>query len=353
MDHLTGTARPFADARRLPRAWAAAAGAIALGFMVGCAGSSQRDPMGGMSQATPQSPRPRSAGGSGGTDIRPAVVVNGQGVSWDDVWPAVAEHAGATVVGEVVLDSLLMADLGRRGLAITQTDIEYERQALTRTIVEGVNVSDQQAQILARRVADARGLGPHRMEALLRRNAMLRAIARASVSPSEDAVRRAYEIEHGRRFVTRLITLPDHRAASDLERSLRTGDPASLRARFSEAAVAQSTDPSGSAGGLLGPISPADTSLPASLRQSVATMTPGSMTPIIALDTGFALAYVESVIEADGVAFEAVRPALERRVRERLERIEMDVIAREMLASARVSVLDRSLDWGWQNGRSR
>ncbi|MCB9840350.1 MAG: peptidyl-prolyl cis-trans isomerase [Phycisphaeraceae bacterium] len=354
MDQFSESAPPPAGPRRslAPRALFLV-GAVTLACLVGCAGSAQRDPMSAMSQDTPPPPRPRTSGGSADADIRPAIVVNGQGVAWDDVWPALAEHSGGAIVAEVVLDTLLQADLARRGLSISPRDIEHERQALTRTIVEGVSVSDQQAQILARRVADARALGPHRMEALLRRNAMLRAIARESVAPTEDALRRAYDIEHGRRFVTRLITLPDHRAASDLERSLRAGDPASLRARFAEAAVARSTDPTGAAGGLLGPISPADSSLPAALRQSVATMTPGSMTPIIALDTGFALAYVESVIEPDAVAFESVRPALEQRVRERMERIEMDVIAREMLASARVSVLDRSLDWGWQTGRSR
>jgi len=31
----------------------------------------------------------------------------------------------------------------------------------------------------------------------------------------------------------------------------------------------------------------------------------------------------------------------------------MDVIARELLGGARVSVFDRSLEWGWQTGRPR
>ena len=329
----------------------------ALG-VVGCA-SGPRDPMENLAQGRAEAPAgPRTGGSSasgrvGEGELRPAVVVNGRPVAWEDVWEPMAEHSGGTVVSEVVLDSILAQEMVDRGVTIGASEVEAERAALTRTIVEGVGVGDQQAQQLAREVMLARGLGPHRMDRLLRRNAMLRVLARESVVVDEATLRRAYEVEHGRRYVTRVITVGTSREASEVWSQLAAGPSDTLRSRFAEAAVARSTDPTGGAGGLIGAISPSDTSLPGPLREAVASTPAGSMGPVMAFDNSFAIAMVESVMEPTGVAFESVRPGLEVTVRDRLERLQMDVIAREMLASARVSVFDRSLNWGWESGRPR
>ncbi len=305
-------------------------------------------------RSTPaQTSASRGSSRSASGDLRPAVVVNGQGIAWEDVWEPMAEYAGGTIVSEVVLGRLLEEQMQTRGRTITQDDVERERSSLTRTVVEGVGVSDAAAQQLVRDVTVARGLGPHRMDALLRRNAMLRVLASENVAVTEDILRRAHEIEHGRRYVTRLIVVADHREASDILRNLQNGPADSLRARFAEAAVTHSTDSSGASGGLLGAISPADTALPVALREAVAATPVNVISHVLALDQSFALAMVEAVLEPTGVAFGSVRPALEVTVRERLERLQMDVIARELLGGARVSVFDRSLEWGWQTGRPR
>jgi hypothetical protein len=150
-----------------------------------------------------------------------------------------------------------------------------------------------------------------------------------------------------------VITLSTQREASDLRAALQAGSPDSLRSRFAEAAVERSTDPTGAAGGMLGPISPADTTLPPTLREMIQATPPGMLTPVMLFDDSYALALVESALEPSGVAYEQVRPAIEASVRDRMERLQMDVIAREMLDTARVSVFDRSLNWGWEAGRPR
>lgn len=324
---------------------------------LGACSSSQRDPdpMRNLAQPRPATPRQADVTERRGssTEARPALVVNSQPVAWETVWEPMAEYAGGVIVSEVTLDALLEAEMSRRGLTVGPAEIESERRALTRTIVAGVGVTDDAAQQLVRQVTIARGLGPRRMDSLLRRNAMLRVIARESVVVTEEVLRRAHEIEHGRRYLTRVITVATHREASDLRSSIALGPPESLRARFAEAAVSRSTDPSGAAGGFLGPLSPADTTLPGALRESLASTPPNTMTPVLLLDNTFALALVEGTVEPSGVSIESVRPVLEVSVRDRLERLQMDVIARELLDSARVSVFDRSLNWGWENGRSR
>lgn len=320
-----------------------------IALMAGCGTSGQRDPMNTTGTQRPSPPRP----GQGAADLRPALVVNGDGVGWDDVWEPMAEYAGGIIVSEVVLDHLLDREMRRRGVVVGASDIDRERNALTRTIAEGVGVGDVAAQQLVREVTLARGLGPRRMEALLRRNAMLRRIASESVVVTEDLLVLAHEIEHGRRFVARLIVAEGHREASEIRAQLESGPRESLRSRFAEAAVERSTDQSGAAGGLLGPLSPSDTALPSALRSALASTPVGGISPVIALDRGFGVVLVESVVEPSGVPLASVRPSLERTVRDRLERLEMDSIARELLASARVSIFDRSLHWGWETGRPR
>ncbi len=322
--------------------------------LAACSSSSREpDPTAHLAQGRPTTPAQSSTARSTSADLRPAVVVNGKAIPWEAVWEPMAEFSGGTIVAEIALDSLLQDEMARRSIVIGSEDVERERAALTRTISQGVGVSDASAQQLVRRVTVARGLGARRMDSLLRRNAMLRVLARENVTLTEDILSRAYDIDHGRRYVTRIITVPDNRQAADLHSSIQSGPPDSIRSRFAEAAVTHSSDPSGASGGLLGPLSPADTTLPAALRSSLASTPAGSLTPVLALDGSFAVALIESVIEPTGVPFESVRPTLEVAVRERLERLQMDVIASELLNSARVSVFDRSLDWGWQNRENR
>lgn len=330
-------------------------GLAASGLAACSSGDRAYDPMENLAQGQAAAPsRPSGQPASpASTDLRPALVVNGQAVAWEDVWEPMAEFSGGVVVSEVVLDTVLAEEMARRGITIGQPEVERERSALTRTIIEGVGVSDAAAQQLVRQVTLARGLGPHRMDTLLRRNAMLRVMARDSVVLTDDILRRAYDIEHGQRFTTRIITVADNREAAQIRSALEAGTADSLRARFSEAAVTHSTDSTGGGGGLLGALSPADTSLPAALRSSLESTPVGTMTPVLALDNSFGIAFIEAIVQPTGVPFESVRPALEVSVRERLERLQMEVIARELLDGARVSVFDRSLDWGWTTGRNR
>jgi hypothetical protein len=61
---------------------------------------------------------------------------------------------------------------------------------------------------------------------------------------------------------------------------------------------------------------------------------------------------LENDIPPDGLSFEQALPSLERLVRLRQERLLMDRLARNLLAQARITVFDESLNWAWQNRRS-
>ena len=267
-----------------------------IALMAGCGTSGQRDPMNTTGTQRPSPPRP----GQGRRRPPPGTRRQRRRGRWDDVWEPMAEYAGGIIVSEVVLDHLLDREMRRRGVVVGASDIDRERNALTRTIAEGVGVGDVAAQQLVREVTLARGLGPRRMEALLRRNAMLRRIASESVVVTEDLLVLAHEIEHGRRFVARLIVAEGHREASEIRAQLESGPRESLRSRFAEAAVELPTDQSGAAGGCSGRSAPRTRRAP--LRPCGRWPPPrwaGSRRD--RLDRGFGVVLVESVVEPSGV----------------------------------------------------
>ncbi len=71
----------------------------------------------------------------------------------------------------------------------------------------------------------------------------------------------------------------------------------------------------------------------------------------IALPEGYALIWLEEVIDKDAPPLEQVRDELARVVRLELERVRMQQLARVMISQANVVVLDPALDKAWQRQR--
>jgi hypothetical protein len=276
-------------------------------------------------------------------DARPAALVEGRVVDWGELRPLLNEAAGAEVLSEAVLDRMLEPALEEAGILITAEDLDAERALFYETLSDDPDVAAR----LARQVRARQGLGPRRLNDLLRRNAGLRALARDRVEISEEAVRRMYEIAHGPRRQARLIivpTLTDARAAVD-----RVG----AGELFADVAVEVSTDTSAARGGLLEPISRADASYPLALREALWALGPGEVSPPVFLSDRYAVLTLVRVVEGDDADFDAVRPRLERQVRLNQERILMDDLARRLVAEATVTIIDDELRWSWDSRRNR
>lgn len=290
-------------------------------------------------------------------DTRPAAVLDGDPVTWDQLKPHLLEAAGRIALEEVALDRLLAKAIDRRNETISEGDIEAERRALLRTLRnEAEENPDESASQLLHQLWRSRGMGPTRRQAALERNAKLRRLVKDDVNIEDDDVRTAYEIRHGTRYRVRLILAPTEREATSLRRRLveAEGDPV---ARFAELAVRHSQDTSASRGGMIDPISPADASYPTAVRRVLPDLREGRPGPILATDAGYAILLLEEVIEPDGTTFEEVEPELRQLLRRRAERQAMDRLARELLEEARLTIFDRSLEWSWQSrprpGRAR
>lgn len=289
--------------------------------------------------------RVESVGGAGGgAATATAFLVNGEPVPWSRILPALAEAAGAIAIEETALDMLLERECARAGVRITNEDVERERLLLAETMAGPSNDAARGQQALAQ-VRRERGLGETRFAGMLRRNAMLRRLVQDEVAITPMVIDQAYELRYGERIGARIITTATPEEAAAAAGRVRAGEP------FGEVAARVSTDASASRGGIIEPVSPADQSYPASVRRALTEAAPGALTPIIAVERGYALLQRDTTTipaVSDRPPIDAVRADLEREARMRQERLLMGRLARRLLDGVGVTALDGGLDQSWR-----
>lgn len=299
---------------------------------------------------------PGTAGQPAGSGV-PAALVDGNRVEWSDLTTPLAEAAGGLILEEVVLDRTLAAECARRGLSVEQATIEAERDLLARALTAAANVPQTEAETLLARVRLTRGLGDYRFAALLKRNAMLRALVRCGrieervPEITEEDLRQAYALKYGQRVRTRIILVRRETAAGEALRRIR-GDGRAAET-FADVAADVSIDPSAARGGLIEPFSLDDAAYPVAIRRVLAQLQPGTVSEPIAVawgsNEGYAIVKLEgTVAPPEGApALEACKEDLRTEVQIVRERAAMDRLARRLVAGAKVTIFDRSLDRSW------
>jgi hypothetical protein len=276
-------------------------------------------------------------------DARPAALVEGRIVDWGELRPLLNEAAGSDVLAEVILDRMLARELHDAGILITAEELDAERALFYDTLSDDPDVAAR----LARQVRARQGLGPTRLDRLLKRNAALRALVRDRVEINDEAVRRMYDIVHGPKRQARLIIAP---TLNDAQAAINRANAGEL---FADVAVDVSTDSSAARGGLLEPISRADASYPQAMREALWALVPGELSRPVFLSDNYAVLSLVRVVDGDGADFYAVRPDLERLVRLNQERILMDELARRLLTEASITIIDDKIKWSWDSRRNR
>lgn len=276
----------------------------------------------------------------------PAALVDGVAIDGATLAASALEAAGAVTFEEAALDALIAKELASEGLSVPDEATNAERLRLFARIAEEAGVNEEQAGTLVDRFRAVRGLGPRRFDAMLRRNAALRLlVARAGLIDGA-AVAALSEAELGPRATARLIVTRTAAEASRLRAEIETAPAADRAAKFSQAAFTHSIDPSSARGGLFGPVSHADVTVPAPLRSSLA-LPAGELSPVISIEQGFALLLIESQVAAAARTDAAVEAA-RAKATARVEREAMDALAARLLAEARITVMDEHLRWAWE-----
>lgn len=281
-----------------------------------------------------------------GSAPRVPALVNGEPIGWDELRSTLAEAGGANAVSEIALERVLEQEMGRRGLTLAPDAVDKELEYLLAEI--GTPGAD--ARTMLDQVRAQRGLGETRFARLLRRSAMLRALAQETVSVETREVDLAERIRYGERRRSLVIVTPTEREASDLRGQILTAQ-GDIRDAFMARAAEHSIDASASRGGQLGVVSPVDPAYPEALRGAIERTPPGGLTPILAIDAGFAFAMVTEIVPGENSP-PGERDRIERELRRRKERLEMDRIATRLMDQAKITVLDRGLSWSWDAARS-
>ncbi|MCK4872775.1 MAG: peptidyl-prolyl cis-trans isomerase [Phycisphaerales bacterium] len=262
-------------------------------------------------------------------------LADGQAITWDTARPLLSEAAGGDIIAEIVLHRALRRECQDRSITIGDTEIERERRLLLAQLHED---GDTAAQLLEE-VRARRRLGPRRYARLLERNAALRALVADDVPVTATALGQAYDLRYGDRYEIRLIVTASLQDMATAQERIEAGTP------FGEVAAALSTDLSAQRGGVLDPISAADPAYPAAIRDAMTTLRVGEVSRPLGLEHGYAIIRLESVVQGEKPPMEEVEASLTDSVRLHQERLRMNELARSLVATADVSVLEPGINW--------
>lgn len=307
-------------------------------LLAGCGGPTQGQRPSPASTASGRPAAPTtSAGENPGLDVAVAGWRD-RVVTWRDLAPALIELGGATALRDAFLDQRIAQALADRSITVGADAIEAER----RHLLASLDPDPNQATRLLDMIRTQQGLGPVRFEALLRRNAGLRALVQPEVRITEDGLARQHELLHGPKRVCRVIASPSIAEAEDIRRQLEGG------ADFAALAVRVSSDASAARGGLLAPISRVDPTWPEAFRSALFALGRGELSPPTLVDRAYLVVRLEDERPADGVTLAASRSEVEAALRQAQERVLMEEKARAYLGEVAPSIFHPGFDEAWR-----
>ena len=259
-------------------------------------------------------------------------------VTWQEISPALIELGGATALRDAFLDQRIAQALADRSLTVDQAQVQRERDHL----MASLDPDPIMAERLLQTIRIRQGLGPVRFEALLRRNAGLRALVQPEVRITADGIQRQHEIMHGPSRLCRTIAVASLAQAEELRRQLDAGID------FATLAVRASSDASAARGGLLPAVSRVDPTWPEAFRDALFALSPGEVSPPTLVDRDYVLIRFEEERPADGVTLAASRDQVEAALRQAQERVLMEEKARAYLNEIKPNFYHEGFDAAWR-----
>ncbi len=248
--------------------------------------------------------------------------------------------------GPALLEQLVVLDLAerlaaKRGLSVTAADVQRETDGALRRLVDplpGVTSGtfDREA---ADRILDLvlarRNISRVEFRITVRRNATLRRIVEAAQTISEEQLHREFERLYGQRVQVRHIQLATLGEVGRVRDRLASGEA------FEEVARKYSANRiTAEAGGLLVPISLQDDGVPAVLREVVSKLQPGQVSDAVRIGEWYHILKLVGELPPESVTFDAVRGALERRVRKRLADPAIQALHDKLFRAAKIEIHD-------------
>ena len=279
--------------------------------------------------------------------ITPIALINGRAISPEAIGTGVYELAGAEALREYALDRALHERCSQRGIVIGADRVKAERDLL------GQSLGFADEQPLPPQVLDdlraQRGLGPERFERLLRRNAMLRALV-GPVEPSELQIDLETAIVFGVSFRVRLFVSDDAQAAHETRTVVENATSGARPWVFAERCAEYSRLPSADRGGLIPRFRLNSPEYPSAVSEAIRSTQPGECSGVISTESGYLVVYVEGINPKREPSKEEQRQLIDR-LRQSVQREQMQRYAQQILAEQEIIVTDRSLNWAWSSQR--
>lgn len=272
--------------------------------------------------------------------------VNGRPIERADLLALLIDAHGLEMLQQLVLLEAARAETKRRGMRVTAGDVDAEFQLALRDIAQQSGLDEESATDETKRqaldvVLRNKGVTMAEFKVGMERNAHLRKLAEDRVKINEATLREEFARTYGEKVRVRRISAPETDAATinaALSR-LAAGED------FETVARALSADrESAGRGGEMEPFTFEDETIPAEFREAAfALRADGELSPMVKVGRVLHILRREARIPAESVRFEEARDLVERNLRDRIMREQMNQVSVELFNAADVRVIDRAL----------
>lgn len=288
--------------------------------------------------------------GTEGAQTPVAIVNQTKTIHWADLRDLSIEASGSQVFSEYLLDILIEEALTRKGLKLTEQDVEKEKATYLALLKRGSNAkNDDEATRTLDRIRRQNGWGPRRYQLLMRRNAGLRKLIEGQGVVTEEMIQEAFVQRYGEKILVRMIMVNDMTTMDGVLKKIAKGDKES----FIDTAISESRDESRFTGGLLPLLSVADPSFPPGVRMVADKLAEGKVSEVIALNNGFAVLRCERRLPKVDKKLEEVRAELVADIQLQQERVHMNSQARILLDGAKLSIMNKELADQWARQKAK
>ncbi len=251
-------------------------------------------------------------------------IVNGKDISRTDLATACVERHGETVLEGFVNKRLIEHHCNKRGIKITNADIEVEVDRMAKRFKLG---REQWFELLK----NQRGITESEYKRdILWPTVALRKLAADDLVPSEEEIKKAYEARYGASIQARLLVVSDSAKAAEIQRELIARPN-----EFPRLAMQHSEDVnSASIGGLIQPIFRHSGS--PKIERAAFALNPGEISGIIEANGQFAILKCEGRNPPRQVAMEEVRSQLSESIRDQKLRGEAEQLFAKLQSTATI-----------------
>lgn len=256
--------------------------------------------------------------------LRVVAAVNGEEITRDELARECLKHYGSQVLEHMVNKYLIKQECEKRGVTITQTEVNAEVERMATRF--GLAV-DQWLKLLQ----DERGINARQYaNDIIWPSLALRKLAGDRFQVTDEEVNERYESQYGPAIQARLIVV-DERQKADQLRTAAAADPDS----FAKLAKESSVDPSSaSMGGMIQPIR--KHAGQKEIEDMAFRMQEGQISPVIPVGDQFVILKCEGIIPARMVPQEKVKLQLVETIRQDKLRVVSDEIFGKLQEQAQV-----------------